>query len=256
MTNSKTKTLVFANWKMNLTVGEAVKLTKSLIKPLAKVDYAEVVLIPSFTAIPSVGKVIGNKIKMGAQDIFWKDRGAFTGEISPVDLIEAGVGFVLIGHSERRLYLKETNAMVSAKVLSALAHGLKPVICVGETFVEREQGIKDQVITEQVQSALRGVVLNSLSQITIAYEPVWVIGTGHAVNPDEASATAQLIKDILLKMFSSAQVNKNFKIIYGGSVDANSVRQFVSGKIITGVLVGGASVKSSEFISLVKELNI
>lgn len=252
----KPKPIILANWKMNLSVAQSVKLAKSLSQGLAKIDYADIVLLPSFTALASVAKVTHRKIILGAQDVFWKDRGAFTGEISPVVLNELGARYVLVGHSERRLYLKETNAMVSAKTLTALAHNLVPVICVGETLTERQQGQKDVAIIKQLEQSLQAVVLKPQDQIIIAYEPVWVIGTGQAVNPEEANNTARLIKNILLKLFTASQVANQFRVIYGGSVDVNDIRQFVPSNLLSGVLVGSASIKAPEFISLVKALNI
>ncbi len=255
MSPIKIKPIILANWKMNLSVSQSIKLAKSLAKSLAKVDKVEVVLMPSFSALASVKKVMGKKMSLGAQNVFWKEPGAFTGEESASSLKELGVRYILIGHSERRAYLKESDEMVAVKTLTALAHNLTPVICVGETFTQRQQGQKDVIITRQVEQALKAIILKPTQEIIIAYEPVWVIGSGHAVNPEEANHTARVIKNILLKLFPPSQVNKQFRIIYGGSVNSHDVKDFVPSLLLSGVLVGGASLKAPEFTSLVKALN-
>jgi triosephosphate isomerase (TIM) len=248
--------LIIANWKMNLRIPERKKLVKEIISGLKKIDKAEVVLCPSFISLQEVGDLIRKTpLKLGAQDVFWEAKGAYTGEISPLMLEEMNCEYVIVGHSERRKYLNETDEMVHRKLQAALLEKLTPVLCVGETFEERQDGAKDYVIIRQMNSALDGLVLNNDQQVVIAYEPVWVIGSGQAVQPSEAGQVYQLIRQTLLDLFPLEQARNNFRIIYGGSVDASNVKPFLTEASMDGVLVGGASLKAEEFIKIVKSLN-
>ncbi len=250
--------LLVANWKMNLSVKESVVLSKNLCEAYIKNKFQErlsLVLCPTFPALSGVAEVIKKKnVSLGAQDVFWKTQGPYTGEVSPRVLVEIGVEYVIIGHSERRQFLKETDAMIQQKLLASLSEGLKPILCVGETFAERQSGQKDLVIARQVSSALNGVVLTPESHLIIAYEPVWVIGSGQAVEPREASETALVIYQTMLDFFSPKALKSQVSIIYGGSVDPTNIHYFVGQGLLSGVLVGGASLEDKRFINLMNKL--
>jgi triosephosphate isomerase len=214
-----------------------------------------VVLCPSFVSLGEVGKILkGTKIKLGAQDCFWESQGAYTGEVSATYLREIGCEYVILGHSERRKYLNETDEMVHQKVRMALSAGLTPIVCVGETFSQRQEGAKDYILIQQTTKALEGINLGLEKKIIIAYEPVWVIGTGQAISPSEAESAHQVIRQALLDIFPELMVEKSFRIIYGGSVDSINVKNFVCLKNTSGVLVGGASLDAGEFIQLIKNV--
>lgn len=250
--------LVLANWKMNLSLADSVSLAKNLSSAYSKFklnNHLELVLCPTYPALPALAQLLKRKdIALGAQDVFWKSSGPYTGEVSPEVLAELGVEYVIIGHSERRQFLKETEAMIQQKVLAVLAEGLTPVLCVGETFAERQSGQKDLVIARQVTSALNSITLTSGLKLVVAYEPVWVIGSGQAVEPREAVDTAMVIQQTLLDFFTPEAVAKQVKIIYGGSVDPFNINSFVSQGPIQGVLVGGASLEAKRFINLMQKL--
>lgn len=248
--------LVVANWKMNLKAKDRKKLVSEVIRGLRSVKDVEVVLCPSFISLQEVGAMIRKtKLKLGAQDVFWEEKGAYTGEVSPLMLEETNCEYVIIGHSERRKYLNETDEMVHRKLGTALEEGLTPILCVGETFEERQEGSKDYVIIRQLSGALEGIEMAKDQQLVVAYEPVWVIGSGQAVNPEEAGMVKDLIRQTLLDLFPLDIVENNIRIIYGGSVDHTNVRPFLEEARLRGVLVGGASLEASEFINIVKSIN-
>ena len=258
------KKIIIANWKMNLLPGQVEKLTEEILtglkkssKDLAKID---IVLAPSFVGFLGVAKKLWPKsflksrlkfpIYLGAQDLFWETKGAFTGEVSPEELKEFGVSHVIIGHSERREIFGETDEMVHKKVKAALEAGIIPIICVGETFEERREGQKDYVIIRQLSKALEGINLKASQKIIIAYEPIWVIGSGQAVAPEEAEYVNRVIYQRMVDLYPWPIVRNNIRIIYGGSVDRENVKDFVSQETIDGVLVGGASLKADEFVKI------
>jgi triosephosphate isomerase len=243
--------LVIANWKMKLGVPESISLAKELKRQARK--KAEVVVCPSFVSLMAVGKILKSKgVKLGGQDCFWEAEGAYTGEVSANQLREAGCEYVILGHSERRKNLRETDEMVHRKIKVALSAGLIPIICIGETFGQRQAGGKDYTLIKQITKALEGVEVDLDQQIVIAYEPVWVIGSGRPMDPDEAAVTHQIIKQTLLDLFSANLIKNNFRIIYGGSVNANNVARFIRSENTQGVLIGGASLDAEEFISIIK----
>lgn len=249
--------LIIANWKMNLSIRDSVALAKQLVKEYKKLKAdLELVLAPSFPAISAVAETIKRSgLKLGAQDVFWKTTGPYTGEVSPAVLKELGVDYVIIGHSERRQYFSETDNMVQQKVLATLTAGMVPVVCVGETFAQRQIGQKDMLVTRQVNQALQGVTLSRDQKIVIAYEPVWVIGSGQAVEPSEAEHTAKVVNHALLEHFSKKTMEQQTRVIYGGSVDITNIDSFVcDAPPISGVLVGGASLEAKRFISLLAQL--
>ncbi|MBU1038736.1 triose-phosphate isomerase [Patescibacteria group bacterium] len=258
MSNSSAS-LIIANWKMNLSIKDSVILAKKILKSYKSLQTKkslELVLCPTFPALWPVAKsLLKSKIKLGAQDIFWQSTGAYTGEVSPVVLVEAGVSYVLIGHSERRQYLKETDVMIKHKVAAALAVGLVPVVCVGETFAERQAGRKDIIISRQIQQALAGLSLTKDQRVVVAYEPVWVIGSGQAVDNQELIHTAQVIGQTLVDIFSSSKLlSGQVRLVYGGSVDASNIATCLSDWPLSGVLVGGASLQEDRFSQLLKQL--
>ncbi len=251
------KPLVIANWKMNLSIRQSVSLARALVTGLAPRRghlAAEVVLCPSFPALAAVAGVLkGKPLTLGAQNVFWKAKGPYTGEVSAEVLKELGVRYVMVGHSERRQYLRETDAMVQQKVAAVLQAGLTPVVCVGETFAERQIGQKDVVIDRQVTAALKGLTLEPDDHLVVAYEPVWVIGSGQAVEPEEAMATAKVIRQALIDVWPERAWQSQVRIIYGGSVDSSNIKTFLGGEL-TGVLVGGASLEAKTLLALVREL--
>jgi triosephosphate isomerase (TIM) len=252
------KSIIIANWKMNLSFQEAKILAKKIIKGTKEISSSnnlEVVICPPFMSLPAVVKFFGPKkdfLFCGAQDCFWEEQGGFTGEVSPVDLKEIGCDYVILGHSERRNILKETDEMVHKKVRAALNSGLIPIICVGETRQEREKGLKEQIIINQITQALEGIRLNPHQKIILAYEPVWVIGSGQAMDPLEAEYMSKIIKQRMIDLYPLPIVNNNLCIIYGGSIDAQTAKDFLNQETIDGVLVGGASLKAEEFIKICK----
>lgn len=249
---SKKMPLIIGNWKMRLSAKESMILAKE-IKASPKAT-AEIVLCPTFTSISDVAQVIKeNGIKLGAQDCFWEGQGSYTGEVSAHQLAELGCEYVIIGHSERRKIFSETDEMVHKKVKMAIAAGLIPIVCVGETYEQRQNGAKDFTIMQQAVKAIEGVELGVNSKIVIAYEPVWVIGTGQAVNPDDAQEAHRIIRQAMFDIFDPETIRNNFRIIYGGSVDENNVKSFTSQENIDGVLVGIASLKAKDFLGIINK---
>lgn len=243
--------LIIANWKMNVTGDEAITLARQVVKATAKYQSAEIVLCPGFTELGAVaGAIKGSSLKLGAQDCFWEETGAFTGEISPQALLAYGASYVIIGHSERREHLAETGAMIRKKILAALKAGLAPVLCVGESFDQRAQGQKEVALIQELREALEGSWLTPAQQLVVAYEPVWVIGSGQAVSGEEAEHTHQVVRQTLYDLFPVSVVDEQIKIIYGGSVDPENVAQFTNQPTVAGVLVGGASLNATVFGAL------
>ena len=244
--------LIAGNWKMNGTTGEAESLTTELKGLLADTDETEVAWAPPFTALHLVGKLLaGAGIKLAAQDVYWEEGGAFTGEISTAMLKDVGCDYVIIGHSERRHILGETDDMVNRKLAAALKGGLKPILCVGETLAEREQGDADSVVKRQVEEGLKGVLPAQMREVTVAYEPVWAIGTGKSATPDEAEEIHYTVRNLLFDLYDIDCLNMT-RILYGGSVKATTIDTLMAQPNIDGALVGGASLKAEEFARIVK----
>lgn len=246
--------IIIANWKMNLTPSESETIAKEIVSGVPpEMASAEIVICPSYPALEKVSKIISqSSIALGAQNIFWKENGSYTGEVS-VDMVkELGCTWVIVGHSERRINLRETNDEVNKKVKLALTYGLIPVICVGEKFEERQAGQKDVVVMNEVTAALKGV--DKFDNIVIAYEPVWVIGRGEAIDPEEAYSMSTLIKYTLRDIYPHKVVEEKIKILYGGSIDDRNVGRFVDNETVDGVLVGGSSLKPETFLGIIKKL--
>lgn len=246
---------IIGNWKMQLTEPESETLAKEVARLWsaqgAAAENTVVVVCPSHDAIDAVGSLLkGTTVAMGGQDVFWEDKGAYTGEISPKTLKELGCEYCIVGHSERRQHLGETDQMVNKKVVALLKHDINPIVCVGETKEERQAGKRDSVVISQVRAALEGTRPVGRQHVIIAYEPRWVIGTGQAVAPDDAASMHYLIQETLQELYPSGVVEAQFAVIYGGSVDPSNIRGLLSIDAIHGVLVGGVSLKAKEFIAL------
>ena len=244
--------IIAGNWKMNKTIGEAVELVKALKAKVADVADVEIVVAPTFTALSAVADVIkGSNIKLSAQDMHWEKNGAFTGEISPLMLKDVGCQYVIIGHSERRMYFGETNETVNKKVKAAHEYSLKPIMCVGEKLEEREAGIMKDVVKDHVVNGLAGLTEEQALATVIAYEPVWAIGTGKTATPEQAQEVHQFIRELLADMYSPA-VADAVLIQYGGSAKPDNIAQLMSQPDIDGGLIGGASLDAESFTKIVK----
>jgi len=254
------KPLVAGNWKMYNTIAEARHLVSEMVPGLQAITGVEKVLCPPFTTLLAVRALLeGTDIGLGAQNMYWEASGAFTGEISPLMLAEV-CQYVIIGHSERRTYFGETDEGVNKKVHAAIAHRLTPIICVGETLAENEAERTAEVVSRQVLQGLRGLDMSSVGESTgilvIAYEPVWAIGTGKAATAEGANAVvADIIRPSLAELFGE-QVAQEIRVLYGGSVKANIAGEFFQQQEIDGALVGGASLKVSEFLSIVQAASV
>lgn len=244
--------IIAGNWKMNKTVDEAVQLVKLLKQRLADVDPVEVVVCPPFTALSKVAEVLKDtKIQLGAQNMFYEPEGAYTGEVSAKMLLTTGCRFVILGHSERRIYFEESNETVNKKVKAALASGLTPIVCVGEKLEEREAGIMEEVVEGHVTGALDGLSREDVQKVIIAYEPVWAIGTGRTATPEQANEAHSYIRWLLGEMFDQF-LAEAIQIQYGGSVKPENSAQLLSQSDIDGALVGGASLDAELFSQIVK----
>ena len=235
--------IIAGNWKMNMTPSEAVALVETL-KPLVQTDDADVVFcVPAIDLIPVIEAVKGTNIEVGAENMYYEEKGAFTGEISPNMLTDAGVKYVIIGHSERREYFAETDETVNKKVLKAFEHGLTPIICCGETLTQREQGITLDWIRMQVKIAFQNVTAEQAKQAVIAYEPIWAIGTGKTATTEQAEEVCAAIRACIGEVYDEATANA-IRIQYGGSVNAANAAELFAQPDIDGGLVGGASLKA------------
>ncbi|HIQ92626.1 MAG TPA: triose-phosphate isomerase [Candidatus Copromonas avistercoris] len=235
--------IIAGNWKMNMTPSEAVALVETL-KPLVQTDEADVVFcVPAIDLIPVIEAVKGTNIEVGAENMYYEEKGAFTGEISPNMLTDAGVKYVIIGHSERREYFAETDETVNKKVLKAFEHGLTPIICCGETLTQREQGITLDWIRMQVKIAFQNVTAEQAKQAVIAYEPIWAIGTGKTATTEQAEEVCAAIRACIGEVYDEATANA-IRIQYGGSVNAANAAELFAQPDIDGGLVGGASLKA------------
>ncbi|UZJ40518.1 triose-phosphate isomerase [Prosthecochloris sp. SCSIO W1101] len=245
------KKIVVGNWKMNKTVAEASELASAILGHLGNGTFlCEIGIAPAFPALTEVGKVIGSSdIRLAAQNCHYEDDGAYTGEVSVRMLESLGCAYVIIGHSERRQYFGETNQTVNLRVRKALAEGMQVIMCVGETLEEREGGITDKIVTEQVREGLKDV--GDLGGIVLAYEPVWAIGTGKTATPEQAEEVHASIRATISDMFGE-QAAGNLRIQYGGSVKPSNAVELFAMPNIDGGLIGGASLKAEDFVAIVK----
>ena len=236
------KKIIAGNWKRNMTPSEAVKLVEEL-KPLVVNDEVDVVFcVPAIDIIPAMEAAKGTNIQIGAENMYFEEKGAYTGEISPNMLVDAGVKYVIIGHSERREYFAETDETVNKKVLKAFEHGLTPIICCGETLTQREQGITLDWIRQQIKIAFQNVTAEQAKTAVIAYEPIWAIGTGKTATSDQAEEVCGAIRACIAEVYDEATAAE-IRIQYGGSVNAGNAAELFAKPDIDGGLVGGASLK-------------
>ncbi len=241
---------IAGNWKMNTTATEAERLVLEMLEKLDKIEGVEKVLCPPFVSLVAISMMLqGSSVKLGAQNMYFEAKGAYTGEISPLMLREL-CEFVILGHSERRWYFGETDEIVKKKVKAALANKLKPILCVGERLEENEAGKTEEVVNRQVTGALNDI--EPVRDLVIAYEPVWAIGTGKAASGAQAAATIQFIRDVVAKLWNKS-IAQDLRILYGGSVTGANIAEFISHPEIDGALVGGASLKAEDFVSIVEQ---
>jgi triosephosphate isomerase len=244
--------IIAGNWKMNNNSAESVELVSQLREMISGVKEVEVVVAPPYTALGAVATAIkGSTIALSSQNIFWEEKGAFTGEISPSMLKDIGCQYVIVGHSERRQYFGETNETVNKRLKATLDASLTPIVCIGETLEERDADKTLPVIERQVKEGLAGISSGEMERVVIAYEPVWAIGTGKTATPEQAQEIHQFIRGMLAQVFDEG-VAEGIRILYGGSVKPDNVDQLMSQKDIDGALVGGASLKADSFARIVQ----
>ena len=246
------KTIIAGNWKMYKTAHEAIELVTLFKRDLCDITEVDIVICPPFPALSDVYDVLNeSNIALGAQNFYWEDAGAFTGEVSAPMLKDIGVQYVIIGHSERRQFFAGTNETVNKKINAALKHGLIPIVCVGENLNERENNQTFIVVEKQCEESLAGLSSEQMKKIIIAYEPVWAIGTGKTATPGQAQEVHKFIRDLLAKMHNP-QIAGAVRIQYGGSVKPENTVDLISQEDIDGALVGGASLKQDSFVQIIK----
>jgi len=246
------KKFIAGNWKMNTTLDEARALAKEVVEKMGTVSDVDIAVCPPFTNLLAVAEVLkGSSVKLGAQDVHWEAKGAYTGKVSCSMLKSVGVTYVIIGHSEQRQYFGETDLTVNKKVKAVLAAGLLPIVCVGETLDERKSGKMDTVIKTQVEGAFDGVSASDAVKCTIAYEPVWAIGTGETATPQQANEAHIFIRKILSQIFGDETAN-SIRIQYGGSMKPDNAKALLAQSDVDGGLIGGAALKAADFQGIVK----
>jgi len=245
------KPIIAGNWKMNNTMEEALALVDEL-KSMVADSECEVVVCPTFVHLMEVAKALhGTNIKVGAQNMHFEESGAFTGEVSAAMLKELEVSYVILGHSERRQYFGETDEAVNKKIKTAFRHGLVPIVCCGETLSEREEGITEEVLGMQIKIGLKGLSQEEIEALVVAYEPVWAIGTGKTASDEQANETIGYVRSVIAGIYGQEAADK-VRIQYGGSVKPSTIKQQMAQPHIDGALVGGASLKASDFAEIVK----
>ena len=248
--------LIVGNWKMNKTASEAATFVRELTQYLPGTSTGvEFVIAPPFTALESVSRALRTTptIQLGAQDMFWEDYGAYTGEVSAPMLKDLGCRYVILGHSERRTLFGEESAGIRKKIRAALKHGLGPILCIGESLAQRDNGSTDDVLTQQLRGSLSGFTGEALAEVTIAYEPIWAIGTGKTASTQQAQEMHAFLRGVLAKQYSKETADE-ITILYGGSVKANNASELFASPDVDGGLVGGASLNAKEFIEIMKAL--
>jgi len=242
--------LIAANWKMNTTVDEAAGLVRGMLDDLDKIGSVEKVICPPFVSLVTVGDILkGSSVKLGAQNICFEEKGAYTGEISPLMLVGL-CKFVIIGHSERRQHFGETGETINKKMKAAIRAGMTPILCVGESLTDNEAGRTVELVTTQLDTALADIA--DPAGTVIAYEPVWAIGSGRSANCEQANETIAIIREEVIDLFDMETAN-DMRILYGGSVNTGNIAEFVGQPDIDGALVGGASLKPDQFISIIRQ---
>ena len=249
------KTIIAGNWKMNLDAESAKQFIRDLKPAAIKAKWCEVVLCVPFLQIPAAVRAArGAKIAIGAQNCHFEENGAYTGEISPKMLVDAGVKYVIIGHSERRRDNNETDTTVNKKVLAALQAGLRPIICVGETLEMRDNDVTLDVVRMQVKTALRGVMHDQIRRVTIAYEPIWAIGTGYTATSEQANEVCEAIRDVVRQLYG-ARLARAVSVLYGGSMNTANAAELLAQPDVDGGLIGGASLKTESFEKIIEAAN-
>ena len=244
--------IIAGNWKMNKTIDQSLDSVTKLKTEVAKINDVDIVVCPPFTSLFAVGKAIqGTNIFLSAQDIYWEEKGAYTGEVSPVMLTDLGCKYVIIGHSERRQFFGETNQSVNRKVKAALKFSLTPIMCVGERLEERERGVTEGVVREHITRGLEGLSREEVLKMVIAYEPLWAIGTGKTATPDQAQEVHSFIRGLLGELYDEV-IASQVRIQYGGSVKPDNISDLMRQEDIDGALVGGASLDARSFAQIVK----
>ncbi len=246
------KPFIAGNWKMFKTGSEAENTASELVKMVSDVKDVDIMIAPPFTALCAVADAMdASSVDLGAQNMHWEDKGAYTGEISPLMLKAAGCKYVIIGHSERRQYFGETDEIINKKIRSAIAHGLTPVLCVGETESQREMKKTFSVLDKQIKNGLEAFLPDELKDLVIAYEPVWAIGTGKTASSGQAQEVHKFLRELIEKKFGNA-LAKKIRIQYGGSVKPDNIKELMSMEDIDGALVGGASLDASTFARIIR----
>jgi len=243
------KTLIAGNWKMYKTPSESIEFVEKLIKNLKNYEDRDILICPPFTSLYPVSQIIKNSsVKLGAQNVYFENEGAFTGEISPIMLKDIGVEYVICGHSERRNIFGETDEIINKKVKKVTENGMRPILCVGEKLDEREKGQTFEVVENQIRNCLSN--FKDIEKLVIAYEPVWAIGTGKTALPQQAEEVHIFIRELIGKMYNN-EIAENLIILYGGSVKPENIDQLMKEKDIDGVLVGGACLKIDSFLRII-----
>jgi triosephosphate isomerase (TIM) len=247
------KRIIAGNWKMFNDITETQNLLSKITSGLSGVELnCEVVVCPPFTSLTEAGSLLkGSKIKTGAQNIYFEENGAFTGEISAKMILSAGCEFVILGHSERRQIFKENNEMINKKLKKAIQSGLRPIFCIGETLEEREKNVTNHVIEKQLTEGLKEISAEEFKVVVIAYEPVWAIGTGKNATPEQAQEVHEFIRNLVEELYNREAASA-VTIQYGGSVKPENAKELLSQKDIDGALIGGASLKADSFIEIIK----
>jgi len=241
--------IIAGNWKMNNTIKEGLKLVDE-IKNSTLNENVEVVLCVPFVSLYEIKQALDKtQIKLGAQNMHWEEKGAYTGEISPLMLKEIGVDYCIIGHSERRQYFNETDLTVNKKVKAALMYGIKPIVCVGETLEQRENNVEKEIVKSQVLEAFKDIERKYIENIVIAYEPIWAIGTGKTASSEDANNMIAFIREVIGQKYGDEK--EKVRILYGGSVKANNIKELMDKSEIDGALVGGASLNAKEFVDII-----
>ncbi len=246
------KPFLAGNFKLHKTIAEVVDYAKGLLKEIKDVSDRDVLICPSFTALSEAAKVVkGTNIFLGAQNMHFEAKGAFTGEISGEMLLDAGCEYVIIGHSERRHVFQENDELINKKMKKAVSIGLKPILCVGELIEERESGMAETIVKNQTEYGLKGLSKEEMKNVTIAYEPVWAIGTGKTASPDDAEAMQSFIRKLIASLYDD-DIAQNLRIQYGGSVKPANVNDLMAMPNLDGALVGGACLEVDSFSKIVK----
>ena len=248
------KKIIAGNWKMNMTPSEAVKLVETLKPEVANDEVDVVFCVPAIDIIPVMEAAKGSNIQVGAENMYFEEKGAFTGEISPAMLTDVGVKYVVLGHSERREYFAETSETVNKKMLKAFEHGITPIMCCGETLEQRESGITTEWITMQIKLGLAGVPEDKIRKVIIAYEPIWAIGTGRTASPEQAEEVCESIRAAVRKLYSSKNA-RAISILYGGSMNDKNAFELLAQPDIDGGLIGGASLVPEKFVKIIEAAN-